>query len=155
MLKTHYRDYATEAYRLHARLGSAAAYKRRVLAEALARRAESGGSVWSAGPGSPTEAAVVRAEAALAETEGTIRDLEAVERAMERIGRMHGGTCILRAVREVYEIDADRPIERGEIARRVDKLSLEMPAGPRSIYRWLGTARQVFAEERGLRTREP
>lgn len=152
MLKTHYRDYATEAYRLHARLGSAAAYKRRVLAEALAWRAESGGS---AGPGSPTEAAVVRAEAALAETEGTIRDLEAVERAMERIGRMRGGTCILRAVREVYEIEADRPIERGEIARRVDKLSLEMPAGPRSIYRWLGTARQVFAEERGLRTREP
>lgn len=152
MLKTHYRDYATEAYRLHARLGSAAAYKRRVLAEALARRAEAGGS---AGPGSPTEAAVVRAEAALAETEGTIRDLEAVERAMERIGRMRGGTCILRAVREVYEAEADRPIERGEIARRVDKLSLEMPAGPRSIYRWLGTARQVFAEERGLRTREP
>lgn len=155
MLKTHYRDYATEAYRLHARLGSAAAYKRRVLAEALARRAESGGSVGSAGPGSPTEAAVVRAEAALAETEGTLRDLEAVERAMERIGRMRGGTCILRAVREVYEAEADRPIERGEIARRVDKLSLEMPAGPRSIYRWLGTARQVFAEERGLRTREP
>ena len=152
MLKTHYRDYATEAYRLHARLGSAAAYKRRVLAEALARRAEAGGS---AGPGSPTEAAVVRAEAALAETEGTIRDLEAVERAMERIGRMRGGTCILRAVREVYEAEVDRPIERGEIARRVDKLSLEMPAGPRSIYRWLGTARQVFAEERGLRTREP
>lgn len=155
MLKTHYRDYATEAYRLHARLGSAAAYKRRVLAEALARRAEAGGSVGSAGPGSPTEAAVVRAEAALAETEGTIRDLEAVERAIERIGRMRGGTCILRAVREVYEAEADRPIERGEIARRVDKLSLEMPAGPRSIYRWLGTARQVFAEERGLRTREP
>ncbi len=152
MLKTHYRDYATEAYRLHARLGSAAAYKRRVLAEALARRAEAGGS---AGPGSPTEAAVVRAEAALAETEGTIRDLEAVERAMERIGRMRGGTCILRAVREVYEAEADRPIERGEIARRVDRLSLEMPAGPRSIYRWLGTARQVFAEERGLRTCEP
>ena len=98
---------------------------------------------------------VVRAEAALAETEGTIRDLEAVERAMERIGRMRGGTCILRAVREVYEAEADRPIERGEIARRVDRLSLEMPAGPRSIYRWLGTARQVFAEERGLRTREP
>lgn len=155
MLKTHYRDYATEAYRLHARLGSAAAYKRRVLAEALARRAESGGSVGSAGPGSPTEAAVVRAEAALAETEGTIRDLEAVERAMERIGRMRGGACILRAVREIYEVEADRPIERGEIARRVDRLSLEMPAGPRSIYRWLGTARQVFAEERGLRTREP
>lgn len=155
MLKTHYRDYATEAYRLHARLGSAAAYKRRVLAEALARRAESGGSVGSAGPGSPTEAAVVRAEAALAETEGTIRDLEAVERATERIERMRGGTYILRAVREVYEAEADRPIERGEIARRVDKLSLEMPAGPRSIYRWLGTARQVFAEERGLRTREP
>ena len=152
MLKTHYRDYATEAYRLHARLGSAAAYRQRIVSEALARRAEGGGS---AGPGSPTEAAVVRAEAALAETEGTIRDLEAVERAMERIGRMRGGTCILRAVREVYEVEADRPIERGEIARRVDKLSLEMPAGPRSIYRWLGTARQVFAEERGLRTREP
>ena len=33
--------------------------------------------------------------------------------------------------------------------------ALVMPAGPRSIYRWLGTARQVFAEEHGLRTREP
>lgn len=152
MLKTHYRDYATEAYRLHARLGSAAAYKRRVLAEALARRAESGGSVGSAGPGSPTEAAVVRAEAALAETEGTIRDLEAVERAMERIGRMRGGTCILRAVREVYEAEADRPIERGEIARRVDRLSVGLPASPATIYRWLGLARKIFAEERGLRT---
>lgn len=149
MLKTHYRDYATEAYRLHARLGSAAAYKRRVLAEALARRAEAGGS---AGPGSPTEAAVVRAEAALAETEGTIRDLEAVERAMERIGRMRGGTCILRAVREVYEAEADRPIERGEIARRVDRLSIGLPASPATIYRWLGLARKIFAEERGLRT---
>ena len=48
-----------------------------------------------------------------------------------------------------------RKLLLGEIARRVDRLSLEMPAGPRSIYRWLGTARQVFAEERGLRTREP
>lgn len=152
MLKTHYRDYATEAYRLHARLGSAAAYKRRVLAEALARRAESGGSVGSAGPGSPTEAAVVRAEAALAETEGTIRDLEAVERAMERIGRMRGGACILRAVREIYEVEADRPIERGEIARRVDRLSVSLPASPATIYRWLGLARKIFAEERGLRT---
>lgn len=152
MLKTHYRDYATEAYRLHARLGSAAAYKRRVLAEALARRAESGGSVGSAGPGSPTEAAVVRAEAALAETEGTIRDLEAVERAMERIGRMRGGACILRAVREIYEVEADWPIERGEIARRVDRLSVSLPASPATIYRWLGLARKIFAEERGLRT---
>lgn len=149
MLKTHYRDYATEAFRLHARLGSAEAYKRRVLAEALARRAESGGS---AGPGSPTEAAVVRAEAALAETEGTIRDLEAVERAMERIGRMRGGTCILRAVREVYEQGADRPLARGEIARRVDRLSVALPASPATIYRWLGLARKIFAEERGLRT---
>ena len=149
MLKTHYRDYATEAYRLHARLGSAAAYKRRVLAEALARRAEAGGS---AGPGSPTEAAVVRAEAALAETEGTIRDLEAVERAMERIGRMRGGTCILRAVREVYEAAPEGELGRGEIQSRVDRLSVELPAGRSSIFRWLAIARRVFAEERGLRT---
>ncbi len=147
MLKTHYRDYATEAFRLHARLGSAAAYKRRVLAEALSRRAEGGGSL-----GSPTEAAVVRAEAALAETEGTIRDLEAVERAMERIGRMRGGTCILRAVREVYEAAPEDELGRGEIQRRVERLSMELPAGRSSIFRWLAIARRVFAEERGLRT---
>lgn len=147
MLKTHYRDYATEAFRLHARLGSAAAYKRRVLAEALSRRAEGGGSL-----GSPTEAAVVRAEAALAETEGTIRDLEAVERAMERIGRMRGGTCILRAVREVYEAAPEDELGRGEIQRWVERLSMELPAGRSSIFRWLAIARRVFAEERGLRT---
>ncbi|MGI5884700.1 MAG: hypothetical protein ACOX83_07045 [Candidatus Spyradocola sp.] len=149
MRKTHYHDYATEAFRLHARLGSAAAYRQRIVSEALARRAEGGGS---AGPGSPTEAAVVRAEAALSEVEGTIRDLEAVERAMERIERLRGGTCILRAVREVYEAEADRELARGEIARRVDRLSVELPAGSATIYRWLGLARKIFAEERGLRT---
>ncbi len=147
MLKTHYRDYATEAFRLHARLGSEDAYRQRVLCEALSRRAEGGGSL-----GSPTEAAVLRAEAALSEAEGTLRDLEAVERALTRIERLRGGTCILRAVREVYQVEADRPLARGEIARRVDRLSVALPASPATIYRWLGLARKIFAEERSLRT---
>ena len=79
MIKTHYRDYATEAWRLYARLGSAEAYKRRIYSEAQQRHAEGG----SGGAGSPTEAAVLRGEAAIAEKEGVWRDLEALARAME------------------------------------------------------------------------
>lgn len=147
MIKTHYRDYATEAWRLHARLGSAEAYKRRIYAEAQQRRAEGG----SGGVGSPTEAAVLRGEAAIAEKEGVWRDLEAVERAMERIASRRNGDCILRAVREVYQAHAETPLERGDVANRVIRLSIAMPASPRSIYGWLSIARDVFAEERGLR----
>ena len=149
MLKTHYRDYATEAYRLHARLGSAAAYKRRIYVEAQQRQAQGGSGV-----GSPTEAAVLRGEAAVAQKESVWRDLEAVERAIERIASRRNGDCILRAVREVYQVHSETPLERGEIADRVIQLSMEMPASPRSIYGWLSLARDVFAEERGLRMKE-
>lgn len=147
MIKTHYRDYATEAWRLYARLGSAEAYKRRIYSEAQQRHAEGG----SGGVGSPTEAAVLRGEAAIAEKEGVWRDLEAVERAMERIASRRNGDCILRAVREVYQAHAETPLARGDVASRVIRLSIAMPASPRSIYGWLSIARDVFAEERGLR----
>ena len=147
VIKTHYRDYATEAWRLYARLGSAEAYKRRIYAEAQQRHAEGG----SGGVGSPTEAAVLRGEAAIADKEGVWRDLEAVERAVERIASLRNGDCILRAVREVYQAHAETPLVRGEIANRVIRLSIAMPASPRSIYGWLSIARDVFAEERGLR----
>lgn len=139
MIKTHYRDYATEAYRLHARLGSAEAYRQRVLCEALSRRAEGG-----AGLGSPTEAAV-------AQKESIWRDLEAVERTMKRIALCRNGDCVLRAVKEVYQQNPDVSLRRGDIANRVTKLSIDMPASPRSIYGWLRSARDIFAEERGLR----
>lgn len=148
MIKTHYRDYATEAYRLYARLGGAEAYKRRIYAEAQERHAQG----CKGGPGSPTEAAVLRGEAALAEKEGTWRDLEAVERAVQRIEGMRGGTAILCAVRRVYQEDPEGELGRGEIQRRVDRLSVELPAGRSSIFRWLAIARRIFAEERGLRT---
>lgn len=147
MIKTHYRDYATEAYRLYARLGGAEAYKRRIYAEAQERHAQG----CTGGPGSPTEAAVLRGEAALAEKEGTWRDLEAVERAVQRIALHRNGECILCAVRTVYQQNPEVALERGDIANRVTQLSLSMPASPRSIYGWLSIARDVFAEERGLR----
>ena len=148
MIKTHYRDYATEAWRLHARLGSAADYKRRIYAEAQERCVQ--GS--SGGVGSPTEAAVMRGEAALAEKESVWRDLEAVERAMERIEARRNGDCILRAVKEVYQVHPDVPFVSGEITDRVNRLCMEMPADRASVYRWLAVARHTFAEERGLRT---
>ena len=148
VIKTHYRDYATEAWRLYARLGSAEAYKRRIYAEAQQRLAEGG----SGGVGSPTEAAVLRGEAAIADKEGVWRDLEAVERAMERIASRRNGDCILRAVREVYQAHAETPLMPGEIVDRVNRLCMEMPADRSSVYRWLAVARKFFAQERGLRT---
>jgi hypothetical protein len=55
------------------------------------------------------------------------------------------------AVEIVYFTDARRPLEKGEIEARVHQAELEIPASRSCVYRWLRTARRVFAEERGLR----
>lgn len=148
MRKTHYRDYATEAFRFLAREGSSQAYKNRIWNEALARAAErqAGGGGISA----PTEAAITRAEAALQSAAAEVQDLEAAEWAILALRGIRGRDAE-KALYAVYMEDPDKELVRGEIHDRVVAASVDIPAGEMTIYRWLGLARDLFAERRGLR----
>ncbi|MGN0791334.1 MAG: hypothetical protein ACI4NL_00630 [Christensenellales bacterium] len=148
MIKTHYRDYATEAFRILALEGSSEKFRERIWNEALddmERRKERSGSI-----SAPTEAAIMRAQKALDDAKATILDLEAAEFALEALEKMRGRAAV-KAVRAVYMIMPDQPIKRGEIQQRVEVTSVELPADPRTIYHWLSLARSLFAEHRGLR----
>ena len=149
MRKTHYRDYATAAFALLAKEGSSAAYKARIYNEAVERereRTETRGSGISA----PTEAAVMRAEQALYDAAAALKDLEAAEWALITLEKMRGRHAAM-AVRAVYMLTPERELKRGEVTERVTALSINMPADPSCIYRWLALARDLFAEKRGLR----
>lgn len=148
MRKTHYRDYATEAFRFLAREGSSQAYKNRIWNEALARATErqEGGDGISA----PTEAAITRAEAALQSAAAEVLDLEAAEWAALALRGIRGRDAE-KALHAVYMADPDRELARGEIHDRVVAAAVDTPAGEKTIYRWLGLARDLFAERRGLR----
>lgn len=149
MIKTHYRDYATEAFRLLALEGNAEKYRSRIWNQAIEDISNSesrGGSI-----SAPTEAAIMRAQKALDDARATILDLESAEFALETLEKMRGRVAI-KAVKAVYMITPERPIGRGEIHQRVEIASTELSADPRTIYRWLSLARSLFAEHRGLRT---
>lgn len=148
MIKTHYRDYATEAFRLLALEGSAEKYRSRIWNQAIEDISNSesrSGSV-----SAPTEAAIMRAQKALDDAKATVLDLEAAELALEALEKMRGRAAV-KAVKAVYMIMPDQPIKRGEIQQRVEATSIELPADPRTIYSWLSLARSLFAEHRGLR----
>ena len=145
MLKSHYRDYATAAFRLLAREGSADRYRAKIYNAALARRGEGG-----TGLGSPTEAAIMRAEQAVYDAVATIADLEAAEYAVAALKARYGYAA-RRALYMVYMAYADRELVKGEISDRIHRAELEIPASEKTLYRWLAYARRCFAEKRGLR----
>lgn len=147
MKKTHYRDYATAAFRFWAQVGGTKGYRAFMLNLAMAERGESSGS-----PGSPTEAAISRYEELIDSAAGAVADLEAVERVLERLGQERDGAEIRRAVQEVYMTAPERAPRNGEIRDRVLRVTTESFVGEATVYRWLGRARGMFAVERGLRT---
>lgn len=149
MRKSHYRDYATEAFRFLAREGSAAAYCDRIWNDALERQRRREAGRFD-GISAPTEAAVARAEQALYDAHASIADLEAAEWSLQTLEKMRGRHAVT-AVKTVYMLTPDHPLERGEIQARVAAASIGIPADPATIYRWLALARDMFAEHRGLR----
>jgi len=63
-------------------------------------------------------------------------------------------TVIYQSIKNVYFVDPSKPLKKGDISQRVLHLALSMPAAEKSIYRWLNDARDIFANMRGLRTKE-
>ena len=145
MKKTHYRDYATEAFRLYAQEGSLKRYKEKIYRQAIAEATKGHKQKF----GSPTEAQVIRAEQALEDVKATLLDLEAVEKTMLRLELSCYGTDKIKVLKIVYMNKGE--IQRGVIQERVHYAEIHIPASEAEIYRWLAEARRIFAEERGLR----
>lgn len=148
-MKNHIRDYATEAFRFYARIGMTAdKYKQKIYDEALEDYKQ---RQKSAGISYPTEAAIIRAEKAVDEKLAEIKDIEAVEMTMAELQASLCNHGVIEAIDIVYFKDADKKLRKGDIHDRVHIAEINIPASERTIYYWLGQARQIFAENRGLR----
>jgi hypothetical protein len=153
----HITRYITEMFRFHARTGGLKAFAlaHQISAEQAAfARGESLGV--QSGLSDPTAAAYGRmcSESKEGDLTAQYLDLLAVEQTLAIIGRLNRSREMCRAIERVYFLDADRPIEWGDIKGRVVAASLWMPASERAIYSWLADARAIAAQERGLRLEE-
>ncbi|MGI6201621.1 MAG: hypothetical protein ACOYJA_12710 [Christensenellales bacterium] len=148
MVKSNYRDYAVSAFRFFAEVGSSRAYRETILA-GVAQTSADGPA--AKGYGSPTEAQVMRDEAALDNARAELADLEAVERTLDRIDRLPEAVTTRKVLRMVYMDRPGEPFEPGDVSDRIVRASRECMMSEASVYRLLARARRFFAEERGLR----
>lgn len=122
MKKDWTRDYVTEMFRLYAQVG-AAEYDRLC---ALANDDDERCTPYA-------------------------QDILAAGKTLDTL-RADDNTLIERAVRAVYCICPSRSARRGEISERVARFAVNHTVDQATIYRWLRAARDIAAEERGLRT---
>lgn len=146
MKKDHIRDYAIEAFRYYSYLGKPHKedLENKYYQEALEqyqRSLEKG-----TGISKPTEQAVMHAESCVRQKQGELWDILAVEKTL---AQLRGFERL--AIEMVYFPHAQRVIKKGEIQERVNKASINIPAGTATVYRYLKKARNIFAYERGLR----
>lgn len=139
MLSDHLRDYATDAFRFYARVGKLTGDEYIDLVKSD-----------SACGQQPKEIREINALHAASEALGAAYDLDAVRRTLEHLETIGKRDAIL-AVKAVYFVMPSLPLGYNEIASRVRRFSLSLPASERTVYRWLRLARKVFAIERGLR----
>jgi hypothetical protein len=144
MSKDHIRDYATEAFRFYAKTGGSKKYIEKIVEDI--QRQKGTGTV------NPTEGALIAKERVIEENAAELADLEAVEKAIYLIEQLPQGGSILKVVEYVYFKDCWRELRKGDIENRVHYAEIHIPASRRQIYYWLKKAREIFAEERGLRT---
>jgi len=86
------------------------------------------------------------------EDPGLAADLKAVCNVITNLTEKDK-TVVYQTIKNVYFVEPNRPLKKGDISQRVLRLSIEMPAAENSIYRWLCEARNLFATMRGLRTK--
>lgn len=150
MKKDNIRDYATEAFRFYAVCGRlTAAQLEQIVRDRIYEQSKR--EYRRGGLGMHTDAtayAVMQAEDAVREMQAEFEDILAVERTLKRLTYAQR-----RAVELVYFAEPKREMERNDISDRVHQAELEIPASTDTIYRWLRSARMIFAEERGLRIR--
>lgn len=144
MKKDFTRDYVTEAFRLYAAMGMPT-YEQ--------ARADIYGAALLKNNLCDPQAAVAKAELAVAKKEPLLLDLLAVDKTINLLerGEKH---YIVSAVKEIYFTSPQQPLRKGNISGRVRKFSLQCPTDERTVYRWLREARLLCAAIRGLRISE-
>lgn len=149
--KDNIRDYATEAFRFYAACGSlTSAELERMVRDRIYKQSKK--EVLRSGSGMPSDAtaiAVMKAEDAVRDLQAELMDITAVEKTLKRLNMQQR-----KAVEIVYFTDAKKDLEKNDISDRVHRAELEIPASEKSVYRHLKKAREIFAEERGLRINE-
>lgn len=151
MKKDHIRDYATEAFRYYARLGKPKFedVKEKIYQEAIEESKKN--ELKTNNICSPTELAMMRADKAVLEKKGELEDILAVEETLKQLAYEYNGAEILSVVDRVYFVQPDKAIEKGELKNRVLAAIEELHIGERTAWRYLAKARDMFAENRGLR----
>lgn len=130
--------YAVEAFRFYARVGkiSAEEYRKRIY-DGAAENTEI------------TELKNAQGINAVNEAKGALYDIEAVGRTLEILSKS-GKDYIISAIEQIYFVLPGRRLSTYETGARVKGFALLCPASERTVYRWLKTAREIFAKERGL-----
>lgn len=151
MKKDHIRDYATEAFRYYAKLGKPKFedVKEKIYKEAIEESKKN--ELKTNNICSPTELAMMRADKAVVEKKGELEDILAVEETLKQLAYEYNGAEILSVVDRVYFVQPDKAIEKGELKNRVLAAIEEIHIGERTAWRYLAKARDIFAENRGLR----
>ena len=150
MRKDHIRDYATEAFRFYARLGKTfEQVKEEIYQEAIEK--SKGTDIKTNNICSPTELAMMRADKAVLEKKGELEDILAVEETLKQLAYEYNGAEIKRSIELIYFTDPNKELERNEFSNKVLYAAQEIHCDERTIYRYLGKARSIFAENRGLR----
>lgn len=151
MKKDHIRDYATEAFRYYAKLGKPKFedVKEKIYKEAIEESKKN--ELKTNNICSPTELAMMRADKAVVEKKGELEDILAVEETLKQLAYEYNGAEILSVVDRVYFVQPDKAIEKGELKNRVLAAIEEIHIGERTAWRYLAKARDMFAENRGLR----
>ncbi len=144
MKKDFTRDYAIEAFRLYAAMGKPTydEAKEKIYKKAL-----------NDCEFKDPETANLAAEGAVNKETPLLLDILAVQSTLEMLCRGNKGH-IARAVAEVYFVQPEQPLRRGDITMRVRRHSLTAFASERNVYLWLKEARLLFAATRGLRISE-
>jgi len=157
MAKDHIRDYATAAFRFWAQEGGTVnvsgleQFKRKIISEVEARSAGCIGEVRTYDIATPVEDWLLAQEKAYRKYGAEIADLQAVDEVLRISQYMHNGKMMRQAIEIVYFSDASHALAKGDIEARVHKAELMIPASYRTVYRLLNRARELFAENRGLR----
>ena len=142
--KDHIRDYATEAFRFYAKSGGKKTYIKNLVDDINKTK--------GSGTCSPTESAIVSKEKVIESRAAELADIEAVEKVLSILSKLSQGEYIKKSIELVYFKDCWKEITWGTITDRITKAETEIPASRAQIYRWLRKARELFAEERGLRS---
>ncbi|HBF65233.1 MAG TPA: hypothetical protein DDW34_05165 [Clostridium sp.] len=148
MKKDNIRDYATEAFRYYAACGRKTADECKDKVKEIIYE-QSSREIVRSGSGTHSDSTAYRAmegEDASCEMAAEFLDIIAVEKTLMQLTEHQRA-----AVEIVYFTDAKKELEKGDISTRVHRAEIEIPASGMSIYRWLKSARYIFAKERGLR----